>query len=159
MFDIGDKVVYPMYGAGVIENLEEKNIDGNIILYYVLKIPVGNLKIMISANKAETLGIRKVSESGKVLDIIKDVSPIVMPDNWNQRYKENLERIKTGELKKVVEVFKTLIFRERIKSLSSAEKKMLGTAKQIILSELILSQDIKKEKAEEILEESLVASV
>lgn len=152
MFSIGDKIVYPMYGAGVIENLEEKNIDGESILYYVVQIPVGNLKIMISTNKAEKLGIREVSASEEVMSIIENVTPISMPDNWNQRYKENLERIKTGELKKVVEVFKTLIYREREKSLSSAEKKLLGTSKQIILSELILSQNIAKEEAEAILE-------
>ncbi len=155
MFDVGDKVVYPMYGAGVIEGLEEKAIDGQTIMYYVMKIPVGNLKIMISANKAETLGIREVSGSDEVMSIIRDALPISMSDNWNQRYKENLERIKTGELMKVVEVFKTLIYRERLKGLSSVEKKLLGTAKQIILSEIIMSQNVDKEHAESILAETV----
>lgn len=156
MFQIGDKIVYPMHGAGVIEDLEEKNINGENITYYVMKLPVGNLTIMISINKAEALGIRGVTDSLEVMHIIKDTPPITMPDNWNQRYKENLERIKTGDLMKVVEVFKTLVFRERIKGLSSAEKKMLGTAKQIILSELIMTQDIDKEHAESILLETVV---
>ena len=127
LFNKGDKVVYPMYGAGIIEDIEEKTIDGSKNLYYVLKIPVGNLKIMISASKADALGLREVSPSSEVLSIINNASPISMPDNWNVRYKENMERIKSGELKQVVQVFKTLIFRERKKSLSSAEKKMLGT--------------------------------
>lgn len=152
MFNKGDKIVYPMYGAGVIEDLEEKVIDGCKKLYYVLQIPVGNLKIMVSASKADDLGLRKVSSSDEVLDIINEVTPIPMPDNWNIRYKENMERIKSGDLKKVVEVFKTLIFRERQKSLSSAEKKMLGTTKQIILSEIIISQNIDKANAERLLE-------
>lgn len=159
MFSIGDKVVYPMYGAGVIEDLEEKSIDGKYLKYYVMKIPVGNLKIMISAKNAEMLGIREIFASDEVINIINNALPISMPDNWNQRYKENLERIKTGDLEKVVQVFKTLIFREREKSLSSAEKKMLGTAKQIILSEIIMSQNIKKEQAEEILARTIVTVV
>lgn len=155
MFSIGDKIVYPMYGAGVIEDLEEKSVDGENVLYYVLKIPVGNLKILISTAKAEKLGLRQISNSEEVLGIIKNVSTIEMNDNWNQRYKDNMERIKTGNLEKVMQVFKTLIFRERQKCLSSAEKKMLGTTKQIILSEIILSQDVEKEQAEAILTEAI----
>lgn len=154
MFNVGDKIVYPMYGAGVIEGTEEKLIDGENKLYYILRIPVGNLKITISAQKAGSLGLREVSNSNEVLGIINEVEPIEMSENWNQRYKENVERIKTGSLEKVVQVFKTLIFRERKKSLSSVEKKLLGTAKQIILSEIILSQGIEKEQAEAILEQA-----
>lgn len=156
MFSVGDKVVYPMYGAGVIEELEEKNIDGVSNTYYVMKIPVGNLKITVSAKKADTLGLRQVFASDEVMGIIKQVTPIEMAENWNQRYKDNIARIKTGSLEKVVQVFKTLIFRERQKSLSSAEKKLLGTAKQIILSEIILSHDIEKEQAEAILEQAII---
>lgn len=156
VFNVGDKIVYPMYGAGVIEGMEEKIIDGENKTYYVLKIPVGNLKITISTKKADTMGLREVSSSSEVLGIIKDVEPIEMSENWNQRYKDNVERIKTGNLEKVVQVFKTLIFRERKKSLSSIEKKLLGTAKQIILSEIILSQNIEKEQAEAILEQAVV---
>ncbi len=156
MFNVGDKIVYPMYGAGVIEAMEEKFIDGENKQYYILRIPVGNLKITISVKKADALGLREVSDSNEVLGIIQHVEPIEMAENWNQRYKDNIERIKTGSLEKVVQVFKTLIFRERKKSLSSAEKKLLGTAKQIILSEIILSQDIEKEQAEAILEQAVI---
>ncbi len=156
MFNVGDKIVYPMYGAGVIEEMEEKIIDGENKMYYVLRIPVGNLKITISAKKADSLGLREISTSSEVLGIINDVKPIEMSENWNQRYKDNMERIKTGSLEKVVQVFKTLIFRERKKSLSSVEKKLLGTAKQIILSEIILSQNIEREQAEAILEQTVV---
>ena len=154
MFNVGDKIVYPMYGAGVIEEMEEKIIDGENKMYYVLRIPVGN--ITISAKKADSLGLREISTSSEVLGIINDVKPIEMSENWNQRYKDNMERIKTGSLEKVVQVFKTLIFRERKKSLSSVEKKLLGTAKQIILSEIILSQNIEREQAEAILEQTVV---
>ena len=148
VFKLGDKIVYPMYGAGVIENIEDRIVDGEKELLYTVKIPVGNLTIIAAESKLKKFGIRRVSAADVVIDTIKNVQPIEMPDNWNIRYKENQERIKSGDLVKVMEVFKTLIFRERIKTLSSAEKKMLGNAKQIILSEIILSQEISKAEAE-----------
>lgn len=158
MFCKGDKIVYPMYGAGVIEDLENKEIDGDSHIYYVLRIPIGNLKIMISAVKAEHLGIREVYGKEEVLSIIKSVTsiPLEMPENWNQRYKENLERIKTGKLMEVALVFRNLIAREKERGLSSVEKKMLTNAKQIILSELVLSQNIEKNMAEKVLTETLI---
>ncbi|MDR3239184.1 MAG: CarD family transcriptional regulator [Clostridiales bacterium] len=153
MFAKGDKIVYPMYGAGVIEDLEEREIDGDSQMFYVLRIPVGNLKIMIAASNAEHLGIRHIYEKDEMLRIIESVSlkPIEMPDNWNLRYKSNMEKIKSGQLTEVVLVFRNLLLREKQRGLSSAEKKMMTTAKQIIVSELILSQDMEKNNAEDML--------
>ena len=153
MFAKGDKIVYPMYGAGVIEELEDREIDGDNRVFYVLKIPVGNLKIMISAMNAEQLGIRRIYGKDEMLRIVGSVAsrPIEMPENWNQRYKANMEKIKSGKLSEVALVFRNLLLRERERGLSSAEKKMLTIAKQIILSELILSHDVEKGKAEDIL--------
>jgi len=153
MFGKGDKIVYPMYGAGIVEDLEEKQIDGVTELYYVLNIPVSNLKIMVSASKATTLGIRPVHTKEEV---IRAITGADHPDetevkNWNQRYKDNLEKIKSGKLSEVTVVFKNLLNREKLRSLSSAEKKMLTTAKQIIISEIAISQNIEKNEAEEIL--------
>ncbi len=157
MFCKGDKIVYPMYGAGVIEDLEQKEIDGSSQIYYVMRIPVGNLKIMVSAGKAENLGIRQIYAKDEIINIIGGVNkePINMPENWNQRYKENLEKIKSGKLSEVVLVFRNLLLRERERGLSSAEKKMLTTAKQIIVSELILTQNVEKNIAEDMLTEAL----
>ena len=155
MFTVGDKVVYPMYGAGVIEELEEKVIDGVTATYYILRISVGDLKIAVSTKKADMLGIRHIMGQSEVMDIIYNTDIIDMPDNWNQRYKENLERIKTGKLSEVAAVFKTLMTREKSRSLSSVEKKMLGNVKQIILSEIILSQNMTKEQAERVLAETM----
>ena len=154
MYQIGEKIVHPMYGAGVIEALEDKDIDGVLQTYYVLQIPVGNLKIMISAAKAEFQGIRGVHSCDEIEGIIASVkdTPIDMPDNWNQRYKENMERIKSGQLSEVSLVYRNLLLRERERGLSTAEKKLMTTAKQIILSELILSKDIERMEAETLLE-------
>jgi CarD family transcriptional regulator len=154
MYNAGDKIVYPLYGAGIIEDIEHKEIDGEMQVYYVLTIPVGNLKIMISAAKAESQRVRFVNPKEEVLSLISCAQEMEMPDNWNLRYKENMERIKTGELTQVATVFYNLLLRERERGLSTAEKKMMTTAKQIILSELILSLDIDKNDAENILDET-----
>ena len=153
MFSKGDKIVYPLYGAGVIEDIEEKEMDGQNQSYYVLRIPVGDLKIMISASKAEGLGIREIYAKEEIMQVIGQVSDVSinMPENWNQRYKENMERIKSGKLEEVALVYRNLRERERERGLSTAEKKMMTTAKQIILSELILSHDVEKAEAEDIL--------
>ena len=157
MFAVGDKVVYPLHGAGIIEDLEEKRIDGRVQNYYVLRLPVGNLKIMVSVKNAEGMGIRPVMPISELLDAMASVTsrPVKMNDNWNLRYKENMEKIKTGFVSESAEVFRNLRMRERQRGLSSAEKKMLTTVKQIILSEIILSHNVEKPAAEEILETTI----
>ncbi len=159
MYSIGDRVVYPMYGAGVIENIEDRDIDGKTITYYVLKIPVSNLKIMVSVEKAEKCGLRDIVSAEDVMHIVEDADIIEMSDNWNQRYQDNMEKLKTGDLLKVMQVFKTLFVRERNKSLSNIEKKLMGTARQIILSEIILSKDVDKTGAEQLLMEGIALSI
>jgi len=154
MYQKGDSIVYPLYGAGVIEDIEEKEIDGELQTYYVLNIPVGNLKIMISAAKAEGQKVRHVHGKDEIMGLVSGAKETAMPDNWNQRYKENMERIKSGELEQVAVVFYNLLLRERERGLSTAEKKMMTTAKQIILSEIILSLGVDKNEAEEILDKT-----
>ena len=157
MFQKGDKVVYPIHGAGVIDGLEQKSIDGHEQFYYILSIPIGNLKISVSVRNAESMGVREVMQKElleKTLTGVKDI-PVSMSENWNQRYKDNMAKIKTGSLIEVCEVFRNLRLREKDRSLSSAEKKVLSTAKQIILSEIILSHSIEKLEAEEFLEQTL----
>jgi len=153
MYKEGDRIVYPLYGAGTITELETKDIDGELLTYYVLNIPVNNLTIKISAQKAEELGVRNTLAQEDIMTELASIASadIDMPDNWNIRYKENMQRIKTGALSQVAIVYRSLLFRERERGLSTAEKKMMTTAKQIILSELILSLDIDKLEAENIL--------
>lgn len=153
MFDIGDKIVYPMYGAGVIEEIEEKTSNGAEEKYYVIHIPNGNMKIKLSAKKSDILGLREIGNQDRIIEIIKGVSQktISMPENWNVRYKENLEKIKTGKMQEVAEVVKNLKEREMQRGLSGVEKRMLNNAKQIMISEIVYSYEIEKEKAEELL--------
>ncbi|MDR1638537.1 MAG: CarD family transcriptional regulator [Clostridiales bacterium] len=153
MFAVGDKIVYPTYGAGVIVDLVERDYNGSMEVYYDLRIPVGNLKLLINARNAETLGLRRIYDKDEMCRIIEDVSlqPISMPENWNVRCKNNMDKIKSGRLTEVTIVFRNLLFREKQRGLSSMEKKMMTTAKQIIVSEIILSHEVEKCKAEDLL--------
>ena len=122
-------------------------------MYYIIQIPKNNLKIRLIANKSEQLGVRAVANKEEVEKALEYVGAkkIVMPENWSLRYKDNLEKLKTGKLDMVTEVVKNLDEREKRKKLSSIEKKLLNTAKQIVLSEIICSYEIDTEKAEELL--------
>lgn len=151
MFSVGDRVVYPMYGAGIIEAIEDRDIDGKSVTYYVFKIPVSKLKIMVPVEKEKERNIRSILPPDEVMDIIVGAEIIEMSDNWNQRYNDNMDKLKTGSLKEAMQVFKTLFARERRKSLSNIEKKLMGTARQIILSEIIMSKDVDKTTAEQLL--------
>ncbi len=151
MFSIGSYIVYPMYGAGQIVDIEEKIIDGKTQKYYVINISMGNLNISVSVDSSEKMGLRDIYSKEKLLDIFENMSLEVVEntENWNVRYRQNLDNIKTGDFSKVLNVYKELFIREHGRSLSSAEKKLLSTSKQIILSEIILVFGIDRSQAEE----------
>ncbi|MBO8129340.1 MAG: CarD family transcriptional regulator [Peptococcaceae bacterium] len=158
MFKIGDKVVYPMHGAGIIESIEEKEILGEKQQYYVLRLPIGSMRVMVPTASGENIGLRQVidrKEVQKVFGVLKDHSSSPMPGNWNRRYRANLEKIKSGNIYKVAEVVRNLARREREKGLSSGEKRMLESARQILISELVLAAEIEEDKARTMLDEML----
>ena len=155
-FAKGDKIVHPMYGAGVIDDIEEKSIDGQTKPYYILKIPINDLQVSVSVNKANSLPMRQVLEKTKLMDIIAKAEFKPNPSkNWTTTYNENLLKIKSGDVEKVAGVLKYLSHKERGKTLSAAEKKLMNSAKQIVLSEIILSCGIKKSDAELMLKKSM----
>ena len=153
MFQVGEKIIYPMYGAGVIEEIEEKKSGTQTELYYIIQLPKNHMKIRLIANKSEELGVRAVGKKQEIAKALKEVAnrKVVMPENWNLRYKDNLQKLKTGKLDMATEVIKSLNEREKIKKLSTIEKKMFRTAMQIVLSENICPYEIDAEKAEELL--------
>lgn len=159
MFKIGDKIVYPMYGAGIIDSIVETELDNDIDKHYIIRIPNGNLKIRVAVKKVEAIGVRPLSDEDTISQAIDKASktPVVIQKNWNIRYKENLEKIKTGRLADVMEVARNLMLREREKGLSTAEKKMLHNAKQFVVSEIAYSKEIGQEKAEEYLAKRLLS--
>ncbi len=144
MFNIGDRVVYPMHGAGVIESIEEKEILGVRKKYYVMKMPVGEMKVMIPTDSILRVGLRGVIDKDKiaeVFDILRNHNGEMSP-NWNRRYREHLEKIKSGDILEVAEVVRNLTLRDREKGLSTGERKMLDSARQIMISELLLVQGV-----------------
>lgn len=154
MFSIGDKVVYPMHGAGVIEAIEEQEVLGEIRKYYIMRMPIGDMKVMIPINNIQGIGLRQViDEAGvqKVLGILNDRSS-TSTQNWNQRYRNNLEKIKSGNIYEVAEVVRNLMLRENEKGLSTGERKMLENARQILISELVLARGTEEKKIESMLE-------
>lgn len=141
MFKLGDKVVYPMHGAGVIETMESKEILGVIKSYYVLKMPIGEMKLMIPVDNVNNIGLRNIIELDsveKVYDILKQ-GAVLNDSNWNKRYRDNLIKMKTGDIFAVAQVVRDLTYRDREKGLSTGEKKMLVSAKQMLISEIALS--------------------
>ncbi len=142
MFSVGDRVVYPMHGAGVIEAIEEKEILGSRKQYYVMKLPMGEMKVLIPTDNVLQVGLRGVIEKEKVSEVfvvLKGDQP-ELSSNWNRRYRNHLEKIKSGDIYEVAEVVRNLMLRDREKGLSTGESKMLETARQILISELILVQ-------------------
>jgi len=157
MFSVGDKVVYPMHGAGVIEAIEEKEILGQKQQYYVMRLPIGDMKVMIPISSVESVGLRQVireDEVDKVFDVLRS-SRTKMSSNWNRRYRANLEKIKSGNIYEVAEVVRNLVLRDREKGLSTGERKMLDSARQILLSELVLAKGIEEKSARVLLDEIL----
>lgn len=149
MFKIGDKVVYPMHGAGVIEAIEEKEIFGEVKPFYVLRLPIKSMKVMLPVTSAEALGVRKIVEEDRIVDVMSLLGEDKgsMPDNWNRRYRANLEKVKTGDIFEVATVVRNLEILDREKGLSTGERKMLNNSKQILVSELILANDMQESEA------------
>lgn len=158
MFQVGDKVVHPMHGAGIVDSIVEKKVDGVLQDYYIMKLPNRSMVVMIPVLNAEKIGIRPVingEEADKVLASIRDIDA-QMTSNWNRRYRENLDRLKSGDLTEVARVIKGLTIRDNKRGLSTGERKMLHSARQILVSEIVLSKNESFEAVEQELDAALV---
>ena len=157
MFKVGDKIVYPMHGAGTIESIEEREILGEKQKYYIMKMPVGDIKVMVPTKNAELIGVRDVI-GGDVAESVLDVlsaMPTDMSSNWNKRYRDNQDKMKSGDICEVADVVRNLTFRQKDKGLATGEKKMLSNAKQILISELVLAEAMTKEQVEALIDEKI----
>lgn len=138
MFRIGERVCYPMHGVGEIEGIEERTVLGETASYYVLRFLIGRMTAFIPVKRAESVGLRYtigVEEYEKVLAFLRE-TPGEETGNWNQRYRENYEKLRRGGVYEVAEVVRCLSKREAEKGLSSGERKMLSGARQVLASEL-----------------------
>ena len=156
-FQIGDKVVHPMYGAGILESVVQRKVGGVVRDYYIMKLPERSMVVMIPTENSEAIGVRPVidcEQADRILASIPNIQ-VEMTSNWNHRYRENLERLKSGDLLEVAWVVKGLTQRETSRGLSTGERKMLHSARQILISELVLSKSISYEGAEQALDTAL----
>ena len=151
MYQIGDKVVHPMHGAGVIDSIVQRKVAGKLEDYYLLKLSVGSMTVMIPTGNTQEIGVRPILSGEEAKSLIQALENIEvdMTQNWNRRYRENMERLKSGNLLEVARVVKGLLIRENQRGLSNGERKMLRTAKQILISELVLAQSLPYETVED----------
>ena len=156
-FHVGDKVAHPIYGAGVLESIVQKKVDGVVREYYIMRLPLRSMVVMIPTGSTEEIGVRPVvnrEQADRVLAAIPGIR-VEMTSNWNHRYRENLERLKSGDLLEVAAVVKGLTLRDARRGLSTGERKMLHSARQILISELVLSKSQSYESAEAELDTAL----
>ena len=154
MYKIGDKIMYPMHGAGVIRQIKECKILGETKDYYLLRVPCGDMEVMIPVDSCEEIGVRPVvtqEELNNALSALGNDST-EMNGNWNKRYRENMDKIKTGNIFFVAEIVRNLTRTDRNNKLSAGEKKMLSNARKILLSEIMLVKDLTEEEATNLIE-------
>lgn len=152
MFQIGDKIVYPMHGAGIIEEIETQEILGEKREYFIIRMPIGDMKVMVPVTNVDEVGVRYIideKEMEAVFEVLRGIRSS-MPQNWNRRYRANMERIKTGDILEIAAVVRNLTILDDEKGLSTGERKMLGNARQMLLSELVLTSGRDMETIEKL---------
>ena len=156
-FAVGDRIVHPLHGAGVIDSIENQRVCGVERSYYVMHIKMGDMLVKVPTDSSDAVGLRpimKPEEAKKFLDYIGTIKP-EMTQNWNRRYRENMSKLRSGNLKDVAEVIKGLTVRDSERGLSTGERKMPHSAKEILLSEIVLSQSYTYDEASTLLEDAL----
>lgn len=157
MYRTGTKVVYPTHGVGWIEAIEKKEVAGGFQSFYVVRIIGNGMTILVPTKNAKRVGLRKViepSEIPKVLAILKKTN-LAIRSNWNRRFKDNLERIRTGSLFEVAFVLRELVLLRKEQSLSFGEKTMLENVRRLIVSEISHASGIDQERAGALVERAV----
>ena len=145
MFDIGDMAVYPAHGVGVIESIEHRQVGGSKQSFYVMKILDNNMVIMIPTATSNNVGLRNIitsDEVEKVFYILKEKDVEIGTQTWNRRYREYMEKIKTGSVFEVAAVLRDLYLLQEDKDLSYGERKMMDTAKNLLVKELSIANNV-----------------
>ena len=159
-FHIGDKVVYPNHGVGVIEQISSRTIGETVEKFYLLKIKANSLKVMVPFHNVNTVGLRRVVKNGEIQKIVDFLTDGECDNNadWKYRFKENSERMRTGSLLEVSAVLKGLLLLNQSKPLSFREKKMLERARYLLVSELAMAKNCEEVLIEEMLSKALSKS-
>lgn len=157
MFNIGDKILYPPHGAGEIESIEERVVLGKKQSYYIMRMPYEDMTVMIPQEGCEKIGVRYIiseDEAKKVLEAFR-TEKISEDENWNRRQRENVVKIKSGDIYEVLSVVKALMIREGTKGLSTSERKMLNMSRKILVSEIVMSGAASISDVESILNDTV----
>lgn len=151
MFKAGDLAVYPAHGVGVIERIENQEISGSIQEFYVMRILDNDMIIMIPIQNVDNVGLREIigkKEVPKLYSILKKRDVIVDNQTWNRRYREYMDKIKTGSVYEVAEVYRDLLMLKLEKDLSFGERKMLDTARGLLVKEISLAKKVAEKQIE-----------
>ncbi|MFH1018453.1 MAG: CarD family transcriptional regulator [Pseudomonadota bacterium] len=151
VFKIGDKAVYPAHGVGVIERIENKEISGSLFSFYVLRILDSDMTIMVPTGNVQVVGLRQLitaDKVDKVYKIFQKKDVIIDTTTWNRRYREYMEKIKTGSVFEIAEVMRDLYVLKKTKTLSFGERKMLDTARNLLIKELALAKSVPEDEIE-----------
>lgn len=159
MFNIGDKIVYPMQGIGIIEDIEEKTFSGETQTYYIIKMLTNNMKIMLPSIRAKDLNVRLISDEATLENVLialnnKKWDSEEIPSS-KQRYKINMDKIKLGSFEKNAEVVYDLTFINKKKPLNSNEKQMLKNTRKLLINEITLIKQISEDEAVSLLKENI----
>ncbi len=157
MYQVGDRIVYPMYGAGTVAAIEEKEILGTVSSYYMIQVPMGNISLMAPVANADKIGLRRVVEPHVIDELFEHIrkTEADVNDNWNKRYRENMAKLKSGDLFEIGPIYKYLLKKDLEKGLSAGEKKMFLSAHQILLSEIVLSKNISLEEGKTLMAQNI----
>ena len=136
---IGDRIVYPMHGAGEITGIEENEVGGVKNSYYILRLPIGDMKLMLPVDKVEEVGLRELITPAQVEDVIKVLQAETehLEGSWNKKFHTNLERLKSGDLLEAAAVARNLTRQNNKRKVSSGEKKLLDLSRQLLITELV----------------------
>ncbi len=158
VFHIGDKVVYPNHGVGIIEQISSRTTGTTVERFYLLKIAASSLKVMIPFANAGNVGMRPVVRNGEIQKIVDYLSAgeCINSTDWKDRFKENSDRMRSGSLSDVAAVLKSLLVLAQEKSLSFREKKMLERARYLLVSEIAISRNCSESEIEESLDKALI---
>ncbi len=157
MYQEGDRILYPMHGAGIVRKIEKREILGNVKDYYILHVPCGDMNVMIPVDNCDAIGVRPIASEEEVreaVEILKQDSTH-MTGNWNKRYRENMEKIKTGDIRLVAGIVRNLTRIDRENRLSAGEKKMLTNVRKILQSEIMLVMNIDEQDARQMIEDAI----
>ncbi|MDD5154242.1 MAG: CarD family transcriptional regulator [Thermodesulfobacteriota bacterium] len=161
MFKAGELAVYPAHGVGVIESIERREINGETQNFYIMRIIDTDMVIMIPTHNLQSVGVRSIinkKDIPMVLDILKDRSVEIATQTWNKRYREYMDKIKTGSVFEVAAVLRDLYILKDEKPLSFGEKKMLDTAMNLLVKELSISRNVKEGRVRQDIEALFDAS-